>query len=494
MAWDSTKSNWNHIGTPATNEKITKDDWNDMVIDQKAHASRHYPDGTDPANAQFFHGVVGDIRSKFTWTDTSPDRTLTLGASFDYYYRGIKRTITSASVQITNTPGLWFIYFNSSNTLTANQTVPSMDTSVIIATVFWNGTKGAVYYEGHTYTRNIQWHQWAHNTIGTRYGSGLTVTTSGSGASATWSSTSGSIYDEDINITIGASSTFTTAHTGRIFYQTGASTYTFDSTLYARPFMWSIGSSLAQFVDSTNSYAITNLAANRYMNVWIYATADINYPIVFIPETIAGNTGYLSVANARLINPPSFTGMGLTAEMKLLYRLVIDGNGVVQTPITADDYRNSSVLPSGGTPSTTASGVSFAPNGWTSTNVQSALEEVYYSPKFGGEVNFQANSAGFTQQTITSATNVTVDWRLGNKATITMGHTITFTFTAPTKACNLIFKLVQDAGGGKTCTWPASVKWSGGTPTLTATGNAIDIVSFYFDGSYYYGTITKNFV
>ena len=87
-----------------------------------------------------------------------------------------------------------------------------------------------------------------------------------------------------------------------------------------------------------------------------------------------------------------------------------------------------------------------------------------------------------------SSTAVTIDWTLGNKALVTMTGNATLTFTAPTSACNVVLKIVQDATGSRTITWPAAVKWPSGTaPTLTTTASAVDVVSFFFDGTNYYG-------
>lgn len=55
------------------------------------------------------------------------------------------------------------------------------------------------------------------------------------------------------------------------------------------------------------------------------------------------------------------------------------------------------------------------------------------------------------------------------------------TFTFPTLAAGKSFTLVlvQDATGGRTAVWPASVLWPGGTaPTLTATINKRDVLTF----------------
>ena len=116
------------------------------------------------------------------------------------------------------------------------------------------------------------------------------------------------------------------------------------------------------------------------------------------------------------------------------------------------------------------------------------------APKLGGELNAQAHSIGFTEQTITSSSgSATIDWKNGNKATITLTEDVTLSFTNPSYACNLQLKIVQDSTGGHALTLP-SIKWAGGSvPTLTTTANAIDIISFYFDGTNYYGVASLNF-
>lgn len=93
-----------------------------------------------------------------------------------------------------------------------------------------------------------------------------------------------------------------------------------------------------------------------------------------------------------------------------------------------------------------------------------------------------------------SGTADTIDWGAGNKQKSTLTGNVTYTFTAPSGPCNLLLKLVQDATGSRTATWPATVKWPSGTaPTLTTTANAIDIVTFYYDGTNYYGQTGLNF-
>lgn len=90
--------------------------------------------------------------------------------------------------------------------------------------------------------------------------------------------------------------------------------------------------------------------------------------------------------------------------------------------------------------------------------------------------------------------NYTVDWNNGQKQAITLSGNVTLAFTAPPGTGNFLLRVVQDGTGGRTITWPASVKWPGGTaPTLSAAANAEDIVTFYTNGTDYYGVASLNF-
>lgn len=80
-------------------------------------------------------------------------------------------------------------------------------------------------------------------------------------------------------------------------------------------------------------------------------------------------------------------------------------------------------------------------------------------------------------------TGTTVNWTSGQKQSATPSGATTYTFTAPSGPCNLILKLSNGAGNNPT--WPATVKWTGGTePTWTS---GTDVISFYYDGTNYYG-------
>ncbi len=134
------------------------------------------------------------------------------------------------------------------------------------------------------------------------------------------------------------------------------------------------------------------------------------------------------------------------------------------------------------------------------TDTQTLTNKTLTSPSIATPIitsvfNFGANTAYFTEtDNGNSSTADTIDWRLSNKQKSTLTGNCTFTFTAPTGPCNLVFKLVQDATGSRIVTWPATIRWpSGVAPTLTTTINKVDIITFYYDGSSYFGASSLNF-
>lgn len=99
-----------------------------------------------------------------------------------------------------------------------------------------------------------------------------------------------------------------------------------------------------------------------------------------------------------------------------------------------------------------------------------------------------ANQYANTIQTLTDGATTTWDGDLGGQAIWTIGGTgRTLTITNPKAGAFYTLKLIQGSGGSKTITtYPTNTKWSGGTaPTLTTTAGAVDIISFWYDGTNY---------
>lgn len=96
---------------------------------------------------------------------------------------------------------------------------------------------------------------------------------------------------------------------------------------------------------------------------------------------------------------------------------------------------------------------------------------------------------GYTEETYTanSGTGITLDLANGSFQIITL--TGSPTITMPTAVAGKSFILLLKSGSGSyTVTW-STVAWPGGTaPTLTSTASKMDILSFFSDGSKWYGT------
>ena len=99
-----------------------------------------------------------------------------------------------------------------------------------------------------------------------------------------------------------------------------------------------------------------------------------------------------------------------------------------------------------------------------------------------------------TNYTETSATNnsgaaLTIDLTTGTVQIVTLTNNCSFTFPTPTAGKSFLLLLKQDAVGGRTVTWPSSVKWPSSTPpTITSTANKADKYVFTADGTYWYGS------
>lgn len=116
-----------------------------------------------------------------------------------------------------------------------------------------------------------------------------------------------------------------------------------------------------------------------------------------------------------------------------------------------------------------------------------------------GKVAF-ANYGGMeTVANVTSTATTAIDITTANVFNVTLNvGTTTFTLSGAVNgyACSITLYLKQSASGNNAVTWPSSVKWSGGAPTLSKTANAVDIVVLEsLNGSTWYGSLVgTNFV
>lgn len=90
-----------------------------------------------------------------------------------------------------------------------------------------------------------------------------------------------------------------------------------------------------------------------------------------------------------------------------------------------------------------------------------------------------------------SAGAATIDFNSGLIQKVTVNAApVTLTFSNAVAGQKIILELTQDVSGSRTITWPAAVRWAGGTaPTLTATASKTDVIGLFFDGTYYLGAV-----
>lgn len=356
-----------YLDKNGTNEVIASDIKTHITGDGNPHTA-------EGVGANQLHGIetAGDI----IWNQEGGAREITLVGPVTYWYQGIRfHSETNITCNLlTYYPSgltantLYKIYFDDDSGVLKAGLDMNLKTKCPTCMVFWNGTEAAVTNEKHNHTRDLNWHINAHNTIGTRYYSGLDITAPTSDVNQSSLNISGGyIYDEDIQLQLLNTKM---NNLSRIFYRISADVFTFtNSTL---PYAGISGT--PQYL-RTSDYTLQNVGSNNYACYWIYATGDIDRPIYIYPthKTTPHNT----IALARAENTPNITGVtanSLNPEMKLIYRFIYNGDGSYEE---VTDYRTSSSLPAGGTSPTTAAAVTFEPVGdITSTNVQSAIEEL----------------------------------------------------------------------------------------------------------------------
>ncbi|CAN7345396.1 hypothetical protein LJR074_001973 [Acidovorax sp. LjRoot74] len=119
---------------------------------------------------------------------------------------------------------------------------------------------------------------------------------------------------------------------------------------------------------------------------------------------------------------------------------------------------------------------------------QVSLRALIASPSFTGTATFQGVRETFI--TANTGTAYTVANTAGSILNLTLTGNCTFTYPTPASGGQFTLLLAQDATGGRTATWPATVRWPGGTaPTITGTASRTDVISFVSDGTYWLGFV-----
>jgi hypothetical protein len=264
--------------------------------------------------------------------------------------------------------------------------------------------------------------------------------------------------------------------------------------------------SLAQFASTTSAELRTLLSDETGTGAAVFATS----PTLVTPT--------LGVASATTVNKVTVTApaTGSTLTIQDGFTLTVSGNATVSGTHTGSssgtntgDVANTAVTTGklsqfAATSSSELAGVISDETG--SGALVFATSPTLVTPTLGvasatsvalgngnvtaaKQVCFNGVVAGGNK---TGAAQNLADWTAGSLCLITLtgNCTGTSTMTSPTGVSRLT--LMINTGGFTISTWPATVKWSGGAaPTLTSSG--LDIITFIWDGSAYYGAISKGF-
>lgn len=199
---------------------------------------------------------------------------------------------------------------------------------------------------------------------------------------------------------------------------------------------------------------------------------------------------HLTTAASNLIPPLLVEVRGANARLKVGHLGdVLVGQAAIGATDT-DGFPYVPVVGSNSFPTSTPTGqTGMAPIVAYSNGINTEYDLAIY-------LNSKWNSIGGARKrygTVTGTGAQTLDFNSNAGTNVTRVFTFgagnaTLTFSNPPPAGSLVtVVLVQDSGGSRTVTWPATVKWTAATaPTLTTTANKRDVFVFMWDGSNYY--------
>lgn len=341
----------------------------------------------------------------------SPNRRFTIapvGASFSFYINGSVYTKTVAeTIDLPNTTGLWFIYYDATGTLQSSLTPWSFgNDTAFVATVYWNTaapTQTMLGEERHGLVMDWQTHEYLHRVERTRYVSGFAtsgfVLDSDVDADVQFGVGNGSIIDEDILMSIVHAATpsnpfeqvLTDPAEIPVVYRDGAGGAWLKDTATTFPFK-NVPAGTARIAwneDVAGTWQQTEVANNDFVAYWIWATNDPTDPII----SLQGQRTDGTLVEARANNGFNTLNLGSlpSPEWKLLYRTIYQtGNGFVGTRKAKlqaiDDFRTAEVQPGIASAATSHSSLTDLAVGNDHPQYQLRADRTVHLATVGGDV------------------------------------------------------------------------------------------------------------
>jgi hypothetical protein len=294
---------------------------NNVLLDTSNTTSWYVTQDTDEPN-----GFTNRTDSTPSWVDGT--RTFALAGTHYIYRGGKKETKTSSEVSIPDVTGQYWMYYTSTG-LKAQIGFPGFS-EPLAGIVYWNstGAKGCPFDERHGIIMDSRTHEYLHDTVGTRYQTGL----AGTFASTSFEVSSGIVHDEDIEFAIPKTTS------AFLMHKIGAE-YVWTSSNHV-PYIMSSGNLMYN-----SSGALQVVGVNDFVAEWVFATNALYEPI----KVISGQRSDTTLANARANNTYDSLVLGSlpSPEFKVIYRILYKNPPAGPEYVETQDLRSISNLPAG---------------------------------------------------------------------------------------------------------------------------------------------------
>lgn len=225
---------------------------------------------------------------------------------------------------------------------------------------------------------------------------------------------------------------------------------------------------------------------------------NMDNPVSYTPllgnVTINGGT-----ANALTLTNVTVSSGTITSNAATLTNVTITSGNINSVTSNASTFSNVSII-SGNINNITSNASTFTNstittatvNGGTANGVTESNVTIISGTV--GNVTINAYTEAVTSGYVNTGAAYTIN--IANSTIITANLSASCTFTMPANTAGKSFILMLKTGaGGFTGTF-TGVRWNSGNtaPTITATANRLDILTFVADGSAWYGSASQNYV
>jgi len=315
----------------------------DLIIGDPDGAVELYHNGLLKFNTdtQYLNGIqnASDVAVSSDG-GTPPTITFTFTGTVYIWSDGIRYAKTgSENIILIDVNGTHVIYYNGSTlTVVANPSHAAVDAIIedkaIVAIVYWNTNTNVTPVlagELHGIKMPGATHHYLHDTRGAQYEDGATLSgytlNTASDVAISFDLTNLEFYDEDIQVDVIdglASVQYSQVLTGDaeipVLYKDAVDQSWVEQAASALPYIVG-GTPKIQYMDKLNSYALTEVNANKWCSYWLVATNDWQYPIKMIP----GDQEYNSINDALQNAPDEILNFGdlPSAEFIVMYQFVM---------------------------------------------------------------------------------------------------------------------------------------------------------------------------